>query len=545
MADDDQHDRRIELDTASADTQLLYSFSSLPATVSVVDSLNYSLFEDDEALAIYSEATNENIGTIVLYLEDSDSDVADETAPELAAKPIFVENLEQNDRYPSAQPIDGKPNESKINLVNGKLELVVEANSQDGGQISYVFGRIAHTDDEGTGIAATGARGLVAKIRFEPATDVFDNDDFNEDKTFYMLDDTGAYVVVDEAAARAELSDAEDEDRDPQFFERVAYLEIAAPGHYYAIADNRVGGKKANSERSKYFYVPWADKPVVSQQMAAKFIPQEKSYELAVDTTFNEAALNNRGQTNIRVAAEAVHNNSTITLEPMVSGNALTYKWYKHPNNHLMDGGVVADAESYTRPDGLTDNEWATQEEALFTAAGWQLLEGETGATLTVSCAEPADAACYAVKVINDFNNDVRATNLLDAGACRVTCMPQIPTIDWNTFKEAASQGVILDHIDVALNGIDYDEISYEWHKVTVPDAEHPEFAEDLEEATLDDMLAPAAVLTFDAQGKASIPFQPVLAGAYFLVVRSTLNGATVIYNAGEDQLVGTIQISA
>lgn len=547
MADDDQHNRRIELDTAKEDTQLLYSFSSLPATVSVVDSLNYSLFEDDEALAIYnSEITNENIGTIVLYLEDSDSDVADETAPELAAKPIFVEDLIRNARYPDAQPITGKPNESKINLKSdGKLELVVEANSEDGGQISYVFGRIEHTADEGTGIAATGARGLVAKIRFEPATNVFDDDEFNEAKTFYILDATGAYIVVDEAGARAELSDAEDEERDPQFFERVAYLEIMAPGHYYAIADNRVGGKKANSERSKYFYVPWAGKPIVDTPMEARFIPQEVEYSLDVDENFNEAALDNRGKTNVRVASEAVHNRIVAKLEPVVhvendETKGLTYKWYKHSDNHLMDGGAVANAESYVRPDGLRDDEWAAQEAALLAEAGWQLIEGAEDSFLEVS-----DPGCYAVKIINDFNNDKTETNLLDAGACRVTGMPQIPTIDWNTFKEAAGQGTILDHIDVALNDIDYDEISYEWHKVTVPDSEHPEFTADLEEATLDDMLAPAAVLSFDAQGKASIPFRPILAGAYFLVVRSTLNGATVIYNAGEDPLVGTIQISA
>lgn len=253
----DQDDRRITLDTATEETQMLYSFSSLPATVSVVDSLNYSLFEDDEELKKYNTLiTEDNIGTMVLYLEDSDPDSADETAPQLAAMPVYVRDLSPT-FYVNAEPITGKQNEYKINLVDGTLELRVEANAEDGGQISYVFGRIAHTADEGTGVAATGAKGFVAKYKFIEATDVFTEEEkiaenFNTDKTFYIKDATGTLVVVN--ANDAAL--AVEENPDVEFFERVAYLEVALPGHYYAIADNRVGGKKANSAYSSTFYIP-------------------------------------------------------------------------------------------------------------------------------------------------------------------------------------------------------------------------------------------------------------------------------------------------
>ena len=549
--EDDEENRQIERDTAKTDTQLLYSFSSLPATISVVDSLNYSLFEDDEALAEYNSLiTEENIGTIVLYLEDSDSDTTSETAPAYAEPPVFVEDLVKTNSlvdYSAAQPITGKSDESKINLVNGKLELVVEAKSTDGGQISYVFGHIQHTEDEGTGIAPTGAKGLVAKIGFRKSNDAFDGDTFNTNKMFYILKN-GAYIVATE-----DLAQEEHEKPNPEFFERVASVEIMKPGHYYAIADNKVGGKKARSVHSSYFYVPWAGKPVVEEQMVSRFVPQEKKYKLQADENFNEAALDNRGKTNVRVVLdETVHNDLTVTLRPTISvenndSNGLTYVWYKHSNNHLMDGGVVANAESYARPDGLKDDEWNAREAAFLAEAGWEVIEGANEPFY-----ETSEEGCYAVKIINDFNNDVRATDLLDAGACRVTKAPQIPAIDWNTFKTAASQGVILDHIDVSLNDfgtaeekIDYDSINYVWHKVTVPDTNNPGFAEDLEEATMDDMFDPAGPLTFNAQGVASIPFTPKLAGAYFLVITSTLNDATVIYNGGEDPLIGTIQISA
>jgi hypothetical protein len=131
--------------------------------------------------------------------------------------------------------------------------------------------------------------------------------------------------------------------------------------------------------------------------------------------------------------------------------------------------------------------------------------------------------------------------------------MPKIPSIDWTSFKASASAGAIPNTIDIELkdingNAIDYDKIEYQWHKVTIPDATHPDFATDLELATEEDMVSPASPaegITFDAEGKAKIPFQPKVAGAFFLEVRNTLNNATVIYNGGEDELIGTIQISA
>ena len=90
-----------------------------------------------------------------------------------------------------------------------------------------------------------------------------------------------------------------------------------------------------------------------------------------------------------------------------------------------MDGGVVANAESYARPNGLKDDEWNAQEAAFLAEAGWEVIEGANE-----SFYETSEEGCYAVKIINDFNNDVRATDLLDAGACRVTKAPQIPAID-------------------------------------------------------------------------------------------------------------------
>lgn len=512
----DEHDERIQLDTAQNNTQLLYSFSSLPATVSVVDSLNYSLFEDDEALSLYnSQVTADNIGTIILYLEDSDADVPGESAPESSAIPNFVRDL----------PVTA-------NLVDGKLELLVEAFADDGGQISYVFGRIAHTDDEGTGVKATGAKGIVAKIKFVEATDMFINGDFNDEKTFYAKDSTGAFIAVSEEDVQVLL----DENPNTEFFERVAYVVVQQPGHYYAIADNRAGSKKTASAYSTRLYIPWASKPVVSKQMASKFVAEETKYEL--DTSdMDEAAFENQNKTNVIVTSQLLTPNTAITLQPDVSADSPTYVWYKNANNHLMNGGVVANAESYTRPDGLTDEEWADQEAAILEAAGWEVIEGATDATYTA-----AEPGCYAVKVVNAFNNSVTQTNLLDAGACRVTNMPEIPSINWAKFKEESRVSIPTEiEISEAARDItksfDYDRVSYQWHKVTKNNNV------DTEEATAEDILNPTREITF-VDGKASIPFVPLTAGVYFLTVTNELNDASVIYNSAEDPDMGTIVIT-
>ena len=544
VAEGGVNDRNESIDKAQSGTQMLYSFSSLPATVSVVESLNYSLFEDDEALKLYNTLiTDENIGTITLYLENSDSDSADSTGPDPSAPPFFVRDLTK-DFYTNAVGPDAETGEYRINLVDGKLELLVEANAADNGHISYVFGRIAHTDNEGTGVASTGAAGIVAKTKFIPTTDTFDSTGSSGlDKTYYIYDSRyQTYLVADEDA----LANAEE----GSVFERVAYTEVALPGHYYAIADNIASGMKVNSTHSSVLYVPWASAPVVNEALPARFVSNEQEYELVVDESFNQAALSNRDKTNVRVLATAVPGiGAEVTLIPNVSATdtaGLTYVWYRHPDNHLMDGGSINNAEEYSRPEGLRDDEWAEQEANFLSRQGWSVVEETEGLTFVtnengVKCLKVDGTrypGCYAVKVINDFNNDTRATDLLDAGVCRVTTMPRIPTINWRAFEEEAIYH-IPSGVEVSLDGVDYDTIEYQWHRVTY------DVNDDLEIATETTINPASGVLHFDSEGKAMVPFVPGQTGNYFLELKNTLNGATVIYNSAEEVPTGIIiQIS-
>jgi hypothetical protein len=251
----------VDQDVAKTDSELLYSFSSLPATVSVVDSLHYSLFEDDRELVIDSEQTDSNIGTILLFLEDSDGE---EASPiEYSSLPVYVRDL-TNEFYPDAKPFGDREKYYTINLnAEGKLELCVEALSPEGGNISYVFGRIAHTADEGTGVKETGSHGIVAKQKFIPTTDVFNvpfnevtsSSTFNTEKLFFVQNSAGSYSIVNENDARAIVA-AATEEHPAEFFEKVAYIEAVQPGHYYAIADNKAAGLKVNSAYSSRFYIP-------------------------------------------------------------------------------------------------------------------------------------------------------------------------------------------------------------------------------------------------------------------------------------------------
>lgn len=130
----------------------------------------------------------------------------------------------------------------------------------------------------------------------------------------------------------------------------------------------------------------------------------------------------------------------------------------------------------------------------------------------------------------------------------RVTNMPELPTVDWASFSNILDRGGIPSGVDVYItnegNTIDYDEIKYQWHKVTIPDAEnHPEWADDDEIATAEQINSPKGTLTFNAQGKATIPFEPNEFGSYFLEITNTLNGATSIYSSAGGTGTSVIRI--
>lgn len=549
---------REQIDEAITGTELLYSFSSLPATISVSDSLHYSLFEDDEALEIYSRQTEQNVGTISLYLEPSLPDSTDQTAPIPADTPRFIRDLNKT-YYPTATAASAdKSFDFIINLIDEKLDLDVEAVAEDGGAISYIFGRREHSEDEGTGVKPTGTVGLVAKTSFvawtKQAILAGAVDQHGKlDRTFYKKLENQTYEVVSQVYI-------EDSDDDTVFYEKVAKTVIDKPGHYYAIATNRAGGKKPTKAYSSTFYVPWAAKPTATKQMPSRFIPKEDVYTIAANPEIPESNVGEyQNQTNVRATKTAVHNNVTVTLAPEVSVDNdinvpnLTYQWYRNPNNHLQSLSTFH-PEAYTRPtDGankVTDDVWAATEAALITRDGWTPIEGATNATYTTN--EPG---CYAVKITNSYNNSSKATNLLDAGVCRVTNMPSVPTVDWDKFiSDATDHGTIDTEIGISLNKhiseradgeepapIDYDEIKYIWHKITLA-KDMPEGSEenaylyDTEYATEDDIERPQGILTFNDGLTDKIPFGFKKTGNFYLELQVTLNGATRIINYGQKE---------
>ena len=533
---DGDADQRIEsADKAVTGSQMLYSFSSLPATVSVVESLNYSLFEDDEALKVYNTAvTDENIGTIVLYLENSDADSADSTAPESAEYPVFVRDL-TGEYYTNATRI-GETNEYKINLVDGKLELRVEANADDAGHISYVFGRIAHTEDEGTGVAATGANGLTADIKFIPTTDSFDaNGESGLNKTYYIFDNAYQTYLV---------ATADDIKNAPagSIYERVAVIEVAAPGHYYAIADNAVSGKKIASTHSSRFYIPWASKPIATEPMLeedgtpAKLVLNKVEYQKVIEDV---QQVGEAPPSNITFVVGDAINTNGVELKPIFSADdagSLTYTWYKHTDNHAVTKSDF-DIHALDRPDGLTNEAWAEQEAALIADAGWTAIEGANAATYTAT--EPG---CYAVKVDNYFNNDHTEANLFEGGISRVTNMPAEPTItNWDEVRNYPSTAGSVTIPDIKIQVTDNDVVRYTWHMITSDNTDEDEIAEGfMAESTGTVAVTPVAGLENTFEG--AIQFRPLKPGLFYLVLENELNGSTAYVNTAKGY--GKIRVS-
>jgi len=62
--------------------------------------------------------------------------------------------------------------------------------------------------------------------------------------------------------------------------------------------------------------------------MASRFVANEKAYELAADESFNEASIDNRGKTNLRVNETIVADSAVVELTPAVTAEetlGLTY----------------------------------------------------------------------------------------------------------------------------------------------------------------------------------------------------------------------------
>lgn len=536
VAEGGVNERNESVDKAQSGTQMLYSFSSLPATVSVVESLNYSLFEDDEALRLYNTLiTDENIGTITLYLENSDPDSADSTGPDLSAPPIFVRDL-TDEFYTNASAQDETTGEYRINLVDGKLELLVEANAADNGHISYVFGRIAHTDNEGTGVASTGAAGIVAKTKFIPTSDSFDSTwSSGLDKTYYIYDDRYQTYLV---ASEDDLANA----AEGSVFERVAYAEVALPGHYYAIADNIASGMKVNSTHSSRFYIPWASKPVATAPMEdedgepAKLVLNEVTYTKVIEDVQQTG---DSPVSNITYAKSEPINREGFALSPTFTADdagSLTYQWYRNADNHaVVEEGF--DITALDRPDGLSDDEWALRESGLIAEHGWEAIEGATSATY-----QATQTGCYAVKVDNYFNNDHTEANLFEGGISRITDMPAEPTIvNWDEVWNYPSYANSVTIPDIKIRVTDTDTVRYTWHMITSDNTDEDEIAEGfLAESTGTVALTPVDGLESTFEG--SIQFRPLKPGLFYLVLENELNGAIAYVNTAKGY--GKIRVS-
>ena len=471
-------DRQDQSNTPSQGTGLEYSFSSLPATVTISNSLNYSLFEDDEALAYYKTADTDSAAyTLKFYLEDSEPDSADETAPQLADTPYFVIDLDAGANVPTeAVPYYTRNlNGGGKGQEHGTLELIAEASSTDSGSISYMFGYKSQPD--------SGTDGLVTRTKF---IEVDEPD--NPEVTYYKKENNGAFVAVtaDEIAAASSSV---------QFYERVAYTVVDAAGYYYVNARNRVAGKKTNTADSTILYIPYAAMPEVTTPLATRFVIGEVAYTTEIDEEINQGLVENERTSNIKVVAGAA-GATQITLEPTIVADDgtgtenFTYTWYKSANNHDT---AMTEAEVIPNADGPT---------LVVTAPG-----------------------CYALKIDNQFNNDHTETALLDAGVCRVTNMPQIPNLTetWEAFAEILYAGRE-NQPALTIPEVDHDVMHFEWHKVTGSN-------EDLDPIAEGDLSVVEGDLVFE-NGEARIPFIPMTEGNYYFILTNTLNGATAIMNS-------------
>lgn len=482
-------------DEAQTDSQLLYSFSSLPATITVSDSLHYTLFEDDEELKYNTLNSSSAIATMRGIFENSNPDSEDASALDPAAEPVFVRDLDVDAELLEGTTYTRNLEGGAKNQERGSLKLIAEAFTNDSGSIWYQFSYKATEN--------SGAEG----VQTENYNFIEVSDHSETNRLYYIKKDNGVYQPVTQTDI-ANLGDG------VQIYERTASAVIDRPGYYKVNARNRVTGKKTNVKDSFTLYIPYAampevvtamhqdeenlDKPqrfVINKVDYTKYINPETRQSGAAATSNIEYIPNESGEGSVNLApvlkaGDGVGEGQTENL---------SYQWYK--TDDIFDVAM----------------------------ANAQPIEGATEATYTAS-----EAGCYAVKVNNHFNNDDTETELLAAGVCRVTNMPVAPTINWSEWESTLVAGrVNIPDLEVTVG--DHDKVTYEWHKISAD-------VEDEDPIALDDMLLAAGELTF-TDGKAYIPFKPLTNGRYYLILENQLNGASVFSNSATEY--GVIYVEA
>jgi len=270
-----------------------------------------------------------------------------------------------------------------------------------------------------------------------------------------------------------------------------------------------------------------------------QFVIKKVEYTKSIDDTVIQTGDN--PQSNI-VYTTGEEGDAYVELHPIVvtsdstNTDNLTYQWYKHADNHIVNSAGFS-LDMFNRPDGLKDDEWIRTEPDLLDSANWKPIEGATYPTYVAGA-----PGCYALKVINAFNNDRRETNFFEAGVCRVTNMPkEVAITNWDEIRNYPSVAgtVTIPNIQIAVD--DCDEVTYEWHMIT-PNNED----EDLVATTYMAEATGTVEMTFNAETQkyeGSILVRPLDAGFFYLVIKNTLNGAESYINTAKSY--GKIWVSS
>lgn len=483
-------------DEAAANAQLLYSFSSLPATISISDTLHYTLFEDDEELQYNTDNNVTAIQTFRGAFENANPDSTDETAPALAAIPKFVRNLDANATLLSEGLYTRNLEGGAKGQPEGSLKLIGEAYSPDSGSITYMFGFKAQQED--------GTQGMATKHDFIEVTDYSD-----ENRSYFIKADNGIYESVSQ-------TDIEALPEGTKIYEKIAYAIATQPGYYKVNARNRVSGKKTNTADSYMLYIPYAAMPEVTTPISDHFVLSQ------IDYTKTHNANSQSGQfatSNITFIPGAA-GNATITLAPAVEASDgtteaqnenLSYQWYKNAN-------IFNDDIALLEP-----------------------IEGAVDATYVAS-----EKGYYAVKINNHFNNDDTMTEIADAGLCRVTPMPETPVIVWKNGNDnlwdndvTLRTGTTIPDLKIQLGPCD--KLYYEWHKISDDAEDWDPVAQDMIDATSPE----GGIIVNAKESEQLIPFKPNAFGLYYLILDVELNGAHTYLNTAEEQEYGIVYVEA
>lgn len=306
----------------NSDNSFSYSFATLPAEISINNTLNYTMVASETLPEVNHGAELINrIRSTGIYDENAE-------IPENPTITVQLYALESNDKIIDL-PAEG----------DDGIELAIAAQPTTSGVINYLWNKYAYID--GAYSPKAGSLDNDDSVRKEfveitsniPVTDIsyfYDDSEKLIEDISLLLEETGGYYVYD---AENEGFKRLDADSYVKVFKPYSIATVHSVGKYFVTVSARAGANESITD-SEIITIPGPEKPEISYAEGANITQNDETVHVVVDQN---------GIATLKVKAatgESLKTPEEVGSDPEVT---LAYSWYKADNDEMVTDVLPGD----------------------------------------------------------------------------------------------------------------------------------------------------------------------------------------------------------